>query len=57
MAQSILVSSTRIKFYANDLLDKEIIEKGCFIPAYEYGSVSDSINEMVKIVKFTLSRK
>ena len=44
-------------FHANDLLDQRIIESGGFVPSYTEGSISQSIFEIVEMVRWTLERR
>ena len=55
MAKSILISSKFLMFHANDLLDQRIIENGTFEPAYEQGSVIEAINEIITVVRASVT--
>ena len=54
MAQIVSVSSKLILFHANDLLDHKIFESGSFAPVYVLSSVSNTLLEIVEMMRWTL---
>ena len=57
MVESILTSSQMIVCVTNDLVDNYMIEHCKLIPHLEFGSPTQAILEVVKIVRYDLESK
>ena len=42
--------------HTQDLLDQQIIENGCFTPAYALGCIKDAIKDIINLVKATATK-
>ena len=56
MAKTLHVSSQMLLLHTQDLLDQRIIESRQFSPNYTLERVHKVINEIVKMVNFTLNK-
>ena len=56
-AQFIQAQSKLVRFHAYDLLDQGVIQSGVFKPNYSNGSVSEAIQEVIRIVNLTKARQ
>ena len=57
MLKIIFVSSQLLLHHASDLLDQRVIDNGNFMASYSLGNVSQTILEMVELVRMTLEEK
>ena len=52
-----MLSSQMLLLHTQDLLDQRIIENGGFQPNYQVGCVETAINEIIDMMKLTLTKK
>ena len=57
MLEAIYIASKQAKLHANDILDQQMIKHRRFVGIFTHASICNSIDEIIKTVNLTLTRR